>query len=179
MRLEPGAAAGADAIRELPMADTALFLLRHAHAGDRDQWSGSDDERPLSSKGREQAARMADYVSALPSRPDAVISSPKVRAFDTAVPVAERLGVPVRVDERLGSFLSPTVVDAILADAGDPRRPVLVGHDPDFSELLGELTGLAAPGMRKGALAEIAIGRPVGAGTGRLRLLLAPDAIPG
>jgi phosphohistidine phosphatase SixA len=71
------------------------------------------------------------------------------------------------------------VVDAILADAGDPRRPVLVGHDPDFSELLGELTGLAAPGMRKGALAEIAIGRPVGAGTGRLRLLLAPDAIPG
>ena len=58
-------------------------------------------------------------------------------------------------------------------------RPCLVGHDPDFSELLGELIGLHAIPMRKGALARVDVAdRHVTPGHGQLRYLLPPDLLP-
>ena len=65
----------------------------------------------------------------------------------------------------------------MLSDAGDPERPVLVGHDPDFSELVAVLCGAAGVSMRKGALARIEIERPLQAGAGTLRWLIPPDAL--
>ena len=154
-----------------------LGLLRHAHAGDPAAWDRPDDLRPLTEKGRQQAERLGRLLAAAGFVPDAVLTSPRIRARETADLVAERLGVPVRIDPRLGSFLDLATVEAILDDAGKPARPVLVGHDPDFSELAADLAGLADLPMRKGALARIDVARPLRSGSGTLRWLIPPDLL--
>ncbi len=153
-----------------------LHLLRHAHAGDPAAWDGPDAARPLSAKGREQAERLGAFLAGVDFAPDAIVSSPKVRARETAQIVADRLDLRVVIDERLAGGLDLAATNDLLAAAGEPQRPVLVGHDPDFSDLLATLCGGDAP-MRKGALARIEIGWPLVAGGGTLRWLIPPDAL--
>ncbi len=154
-----------------------LHLVRHADAGDPSVWRGPDDERPLSGKGRHQAERLGRLLAAAGFAPDAVISSPKLRAAQTAELLAEALGSRVTIDERLASDAGIGEIERVLADAGDPIRPVLVGHDPDFTELLGLLCGTANVPMKKGALARIDLNRPLEPGSGTLRWLIPPDAL--
>lgn len=154
-----------------------LYLLRHAHAGDPAEWDGPDEERPLSVKGEKQTDRLARFLAGIGFQPDAIITSPKVRAAQTAEIVAHRLGMPVGLDDRLAGDLGTSTIEAILRDAGDPIRPVLVGHDPDFSSLVGMLCGAGNVPMRKGALARIDIRRPLQPGRGELRWLLPPDLL--
>ena len=154
-----------------------LHLLRHAHAGDPSAWDGPDAVRPLSDKGRAQAERLGRFLAAHGFETEIVMTSPKTRALQTAEIVADRLGASVAVDERLGGGLFLAHVDAILADHGDPTSPVLVGHDPDMSDLVSMLCGGAEVPMRKGAFARIEVGTPLAPGTGALRWLLPPDAI--
>jgi phosphohistidine phosphatase SixA len=157
----------------------ALLLLRHADAGDPGDWAGDDDLRPLSDKGIRQSERLGRHLARLRFEPDAIVSSPKLRARQTADIVARALEVDVRLDERLGSGVSVTSVEALLRDAGDPRRPILVGHDPDFSDLAAELTGASSIPVRKGALVRIDLPDGIRAGSGVLRWLLPPDLVPG
>lgn len=154
-----------------------LHLLRHADAGDPAKWAGDDAARPLSEKGERQSERLGAFLAEIGFRPDAIISSARVRASRTAEIVAAALGLAVRIDERLGGGCDPETVDAILADAGNPRRPVLVGHDPDFSELLGYLSGTDALAMKKGAFARLDVRGPVAGGGGTLRWLVPPDLL--
>jgi len=80
--------------------EVQLWLLRHAHAGDPMKWSGPDDIRPLSDKGRLQAERVGRLLAGTNMRPDAILSSPKLRALETARRAASELGMAVRgVDE--------------------------------------------------------------------------------
>jgi phosphohistidine phosphatase len=158
---------------------TTLLLLRHAHAGDPMRWTGNDDDRPLSDKGRRQALRLGRLLAATDERPDLLVTSPRARAAETASIVAEAVGAKVMTDDRLAGPLDPGMVTDILADAGPAERPCLVGHDPAFSELLGELLGLDAIPMRKGAIARVDLpGRAVRAGEGTLRYLLPPELVP-
>jgi phosphohistidine phosphatase len=154
-----------------------LGLLRHAHAGDPAAWDRPDDLRPLSDKGLQQAERLGRLLAAAGFVPDAVLTSPRVRARETADLVAEHLDVPVRIDRRLGGFLDLASVEAILDDAGSPVRPVLVGHDPDFSDLLAQLTGSPGLRMRKGAFALLDVERPLSPGFAELRWLVPPDLL--
>jgi len=154
-----------------------LHLLRHAHAGDPEGWTGDDAARPLSAKGTGQADRLGAFLARVGFRPDAIVSSPKLRASQTAEIVAGHLGVPVTLDERLGGGLDPATVDAILADLDSPSRPVLVGHDPDFSELLGWLAGTDRVTMKKGAIARVDVPGAIASGNGSLRWLLPPDLL--
>jgi phosphohistidine phosphatase len=154
-----------------------LYLLRHADAGDPETWDGPDAARPLSPKGEKQSERLGRLLAGIGFRPDAVLSSPKLRASQTADIVAGQLGVPVTLDERLASGVHVTDVEAILRDAGDARRVVLVGHDPDFSSLLQSLCVAPNIEMKKGALARIDVHRPAGPGTGSLRWLVPPDLL--
>jgi phosphohistidine phosphatase len=154
-----------------------LHLLRHAHAGDPEAWTGDDSDRPLSEKGEAQARRLARHLEATGFRTDRIISSPKVRAVQTAGPVADRIGLSVVTDDRLAGGVDVDTVEAVLRDAGDPESAVLVGHDPDFSDLVGLLCDAGGVSMRKGALARIEIDRPLVAGAGSLRWLLPPDAL--
>jgi phosphohistidine phosphatase len=156
---------------------TQLYLLRHADAGDPEDWKGPDSDRPLSPKGEAQAERLATFLHGLRFRVDALVSSPKVRARQTAEIVADGLGATVRIDERLGGAFEPMTVDEILADAGAPKRAVLVGHDPDFSELLAMLTGTAHLTMKKGSFVRIDVRGPIVEERGALRWLVPPDLL--
>jgi phosphohistidine phosphatase len=158
-----------------------LHLLRHAHAGVPGAFAGHDDLRPLSAKGEAQSERLGRFLAGVGVRPDAIVTSPKVRAAKTAEIVADALGLEVTVDERLGGGLDLVAIEAILFDLGEPERPVLVGHDPDFSELLSVLCGGGGSGltMRKGALARIDAVRPLSPASGTLRWLVPPDLLKG
>ena len=156
-----------------------LHLLRHAHAGEPTGWTGSDDERPLSAKGEEQAERLGRFLAGVGFRPDVIVSSPKIRAARTAEIVGKALDLEIRLDERLGRSLDLVAIEAILFDLDEPLKPVLVGHDPDFSDLVASLTGSATMTMRKGAFARIDLPRPLQPGSGTLRWLVSPDLLAG
>ncbi|HYM82532.1 MAG TPA: histidine phosphatase family protein [Candidatus Dormibacteraeota bacterium] len=158
------------------MADIRLHLLRHAHAGDPTKWRGPDAERPLSAKGIAQAERLGELLARAGFRPDLIVTSPKVRAEQTARIVAEALGLTVSVDERLASGFAIDELEALLEGAGRPAAPVLVGHDPDFSELLGDLIGSPIQ-LRKGALARVDVAPPFDPESGVLRWLVPPDLL--
>ena len=152
-----------------------LHLVRHADAGDPLTWPGDDADRPLSAKGRRQAARLGALLSAAGFSPDALISSPKLRARQTADAVGSALGVGVAIDARLGGSLDLAIVERILAEAGDPLRPMLVGHDPDLSWLVSELSGTSLQ-MKKGALARVDVAE-LGGAPGSLRWLVPPGLL--
>ena len=155
---------------------TQLYLLRHADAGDPGAWTGDDAARPLSEKGRVQSERLGRFLASSGFHPDAIVTSPKVRAADTAGIVAAPLGVDVEVDDRLAEGVDLRTLEALLGSR-DAQKVVLVGHDPDFSELLVELTGASRLAMKKGALARVEVSRPLQPGRGKLRWLVPPDLL--
>jgi phosphohistidine phosphatase len=153
-----------------------LYLLRHADAGDSATWAGPDEARPLSAKGHRQAERLGAFLARLGFAPDAVITSPLIRARETADIVAAALHVPVVEDDRLAFGAGLGDVQAIVADHGGASRLVLVGHDPDFSGLVADLTGADAP-MKKGALARLDVIAGVVPGGAVLRWLVPPEIL--
>ena len=128
-----------------------LWLLRHADAVD----GTPDDERPLSERGVMQAQDAGQALAALGVTIDACLSSPKVRAVQTAQYACAPLGVDVTVDRRLAG--EPFEASDVVAGLGEV---LLVGHDPSFTLTLHDLTGAQAR-MRKGGLAGIAKGELV------------------
>ena len=155
-----------------------LYLVRHADAGDSATWPGDDVERPLSKKGRRQAKALARLLRDLELRVDAVVTSPLVRAVQTAKPIAKATGVELLTDERLGyGFGKRELADLVRQLGADMHGVVLVGHDPGFTDVASLLVG-ADIVMAKGALARIDLpNREVKAGSGQLRWLLPPDAV--
>ena len=154
-----------------------LHLLRHADAGDPGAWTGPDATRPLSPKGRRQAERLGAHLVAVEFATDVILSSSRLRARETAEIVGDLLGQAVRIEDGLASGFGLEELDAMLAAAGRPARPVLVGHDPDFSEVASIMAG-AEIALKKGALARIDVDGALVAGAGRLRWLLPPDLVP-
>jgi len=153
-----------------------LHLLRHAHAGDAIDWEGDDALRPLTQKGRGQAERLGRFLRDHGVRPDVIVSSPKVRALQTAEIVAAELGMTVRRDARLGDEFGKRELWALLDELG-AREPMLVGHDPDLSGLLAYLIDAVGLPMRKATLATIDLETRLGDGEGVLRWLLPPELL--
>lgn len=156
-----------------------LCFLRHADAGDPAAWPGDDAARPLSAKGRRQAKRLASFLADLGWRPHVVLTSPKLRANQTAKAVGRALGVQPREDERLGEPFGAALITDLLREHADARRILLVGHDPEFSTLTSLLVG-ATIEVRKGAFVRLDLpDRAPKPGTAMLRWLLPPGAVPG
>ena len=154
-----------------------LLLLRHADAGDPAEWHDDDALRPLSGKGRRQARWVGRWLSKRRRTPDVVVTSPKVRAAQTAALATEGWGGQPLVDERLAGGFAISELAALLADrAPEARRVMLVGHDPDFSELASDLVG-GSIAMPKGATARIDLAGPIAPGTGVLRWLVPAEAV--
>jgi phosphohistidine phosphatase len=110
-----------------------LFLVRHAHAAD-----GSPDElRRLSKEGRRQAGVLGRRFAELEL--DAVLTSPLLRARETADAIGRATGAPVRPDERLAPGATVDGVRDAAREAG--RTVVAVGHEPDCGEIAAALTG--------------------------------------
>ncbi len=128
-----------------------LWLLRHAEASD----GLPDDERPLTDLGVRQAEAAGVALARLGARIDVCLTSPKLRAVQTAQIACEPLGVSVTVEPALSG--EPFDVHDLIAGLGDV---LLVGHDPSFSLTLHDLTGAQAR-MKKGGLAAVAKGELV------------------
>jgi phosphohistidine phosphatase len=128
-----------------------LWLLRHAEAED----GLPDDQRPLTERGAMQADAAGRALAVLDVHLDACLSSPKLRAVQTAERACEPLGVQVMIEPALSG--EPFDVRELTAGLGDI---LLVGHDPSFSLLLHDLTG-AQSRMKKGGLAGISKGELV------------------
>jgi phosphohistidine phosphatase len=124
-----------------------IWLLRHGDAQD----GSPDAERPLTEKGREQSRAAGAALRALGVEIDACLTSPKVRAADTARIACAELGdVEPQLEPKLAG--GPFDADALAAGLGDDV--LLVGHDPDFSAAVHSLTG-AQVRMKKGGVAGI------------------------
>jgi phosphohistidine phosphatase len=123
-----------------------IYLLRH---GDAEPGDGNDAARRLTAKGEQQARAAGRALAALHAGLDACLTSPRVRALDTARLACEALGLEPEVAEELrgGRFDSL----ALAAGRGDV---LLVGHEPDFSAEVARLTG-ANVKLRKGGLAVV------------------------
>jgi len=128
-----------------------LWLLRHAEAVD----GTPDDERPLTERGIRQAQAAGLALARLRTHIDVCLSSPKLRAVQTAQHACAAIRVEVTIEPALSG--EPFDVHALTAGLGDV---MLVGHDPSFSLLLHDLTGVQAR-MKKGGVAGVAKGELV------------------
>lgn len=123
-----------------------VYLLRH---GDAEPGEGDDAARRLTPKGERQARAAGAALASLGAGIDACLTSPKVRATETACLSCEALGLVPQAREELrgGAFDS-------LALAAGYGSVLLVGHEPDFSAEVARLTGANAK-LRKGGLAAV------------------------
>lgn len=133
-----------------------LWLLRHAEA--EPHGTRTDAERRLTERGRQQARAAGVAIRRLHGAFDVVLFSPRVRARQTAELAAEGWSgeqqARLAVHEPLsGGFDAAQALDAIAAVPADGRL-LLVGHEPDLSRVVGELTGARAD-VKKGGLAIV------------------------
>jgi phosphohistidine phosphatase len=113
-----------------------VLIVRHAEAA-----PGTPDElRTLTAAGREQARRLGDELRASGFAADAVVTSPLLRARETAAALAL---APPTIDERLAPGAAPD--DLRAAAAGRGETVVLVGHQPDCGRAVAALTGGPEP----------------------------------
>lgn len=119
-----------------------LFLVRHAKSS-RDDPSLSDRDRPLDERGQRDAPSMGKRLAKRDARPDLLVSSPALRALTTAQLVAEEVGYKrkdIVVDARLYASSPDDLLAVIRALDKKLDRVMLVGHNPEFSELAHRLS---------------------------------------
>jgi phosphohistidine phosphatase len=116
-----------------------LYFLRHGEA-DWPNWKKPDDERPLTEFGKREMRDVAKFLDRLKMRPDLIVTSPLPRASQTAEIAAEYLKGKLRTDESLGKGFGMEELRTVLK-RHRARRLMLVGHEPDFTEVVGRLTG--------------------------------------
>ena len=123
-----------------------IYLLRH---GDAEPGNGDDAARRLTAKGERQAEAAGRALAVLGTALVACLTSPKVRAAETARLACEALGL----EPEVAAELSGGEFDAhgLAAGRGDV---LLVGHEPSFSTAIAQLTGARAK-LRKGGLASV------------------------
>ncbi len=137
-----------------------IWLVRHTEAED----GCPDAARELTEKGREDARVIAAALAVLGIEVDGCLSSPKVRARDTARPICEALGHElVEVEQLAGGPFDP---QEVAAEVGE--NAMLVGHEPDLSMAVHRMTG-AQVRLPKGAV--------VGVDRGELKVLLRPQEL--
>jgi phosphohistidine phosphatase len=148
-----------------------LWLLRHAEA--EPHGTAEDSVRDLTARGEIQARTAGVALGMLEGGFDAVLYSPKVRARRTAELAAEAWSEEQRAllaehKPLAGGFSAAEALDAAAGLSADGRL-LLVGHEPDLSQIVGDLTGGRAD-VKKGGLAVV---RLEGAG-GELAVLMRP-----
>jgi phosphohistidine phosphatase len=126
-----------------------LYLVRHAEAASGEP----DDLRPLTAAGRETARALGARLAAEGARPDAVLSSPLLRARETAAELCRALGCEPEADERLAPGATAEDVRAAVADRG--AEVVVIGHQPDCGEIAAELSGGPKPAFPPGGVAVL------------------------
>jgi phosphohistidine phosphatase len=152
-----------------------LLIVRHATAEDGGPRL-RDWDRALTDHGRAEASLVSHALQTLELQPDVVLSSPLVRARQTAEIVAGELGVDMTLAEELQA--GDATLDHVqrLLARHTAETALLVGHEPDLSSLAARLVNADERGMllKKGGLIRVDIEGRVQAGRGRLVWLLTP-----
>jgi phosphohistidine phosphatase len=129
-----------------------LWLLRHGEAVPHD--AKPDHERELTERGRDQARAAGRSLAALEVEVHLGFTSPKVRARETAELACAELGVePVEHKPLAGDFDGRDALELLAAAEGD-QRVLIVGHEPDFSQVVYDLSG-ARIDLKKGGIAAL------------------------
>lgn len=154
-----------------------LYFLRHGKAGQGDPSNPTDDARELTDTGIAELKAAAGLWRRLNLRPDVILTSPLPRALQTAELFATGIHSPHEpvIDDRLRPGADWADLGQALARHRDARRVMFVGHEPDFSIAVQELTGARAVRMRKGGLACVEFPGIPEPGAGELAWLLDPD----
>lgn len=133
-----------------------LYLFRHGPAGEKTEWQGPDAERPLTDEGIRVTECVAQRLAELGLTPDVVVSSPYARSAMSAEILVDALdgAAPLVLDDRLEPGFGIRDLKQVLLEHHTSQEMVLVGHEPDFSAIIGELTG-ARVRLRKAGVARI------------------------
>ena len=114
----------------------SLLLVRHARAGSRRRWDGPDEKRPLSGRGRQQAAALVKRLA--PFEPTRVLSSPLLRCVQSVEPLSEKLGLTVEPSDALAED-APAAGFMALARELMPSTSVVCSHGDEITALLDRL----------------------------------------
>src|SRR4051794_22102785 len=131
-----------------------LWLLRHGEAEPHD--ARPDADRRLTERGEDQSRAAGRAFKALELHFHLVFSSPKVRALDTARLCCEEVGCEPVVHEPLSSGFEGAQALELMAMAAADQRILIVGHNPDFEQVVHDLTGGRVE-MKKGGAAGIRV----------------------
>ena len=115
-----------------------LFFLRHGKA-DWPGWNKPDDERPLTNEGKKEVATVAKFLARLEIAP-VILTSPLPRASQTADIAGQHLNRKVQIEPSLQPGFGLRQLRKILKDFSG-KSLMLVGHEPDFSHTIFQLTG--------------------------------------
>lgn len=152
-----------------------LYFLRHGKAASAED--GDDAGRELTSEGEDELRAAAILWRRLNLRPDVVISSPLPRAMRTAELLCE--GVGLRHDPIAEVALAPGAgwgeMARAMAAHPDARRVLFVGHEPDLSAAVAELTGASSVRLRAGGVACVEFYGVPEPGVGEIAWLIDPD----
>jgi phosphohistidine phosphatase len=154
------------------------YFLRHGLAVDPEQWEGDDADRPLTAEGKERMAREARTIAALSLELDAILTSPLLRAKQTAGIVADKMKIRSRLveDRRLGFAFGARALAEIFRERSAASAIMLVGHEPSMSRTIGEVIGGARVDFKKGSLACVSFDEP-SALAGELVWLVPPKVL--
>ena len=126
-----------------------VYLVRHAEAAPGEP----DDLRPLTPAGRAAARDLGSRLVADGVRPAAVLSSPLLRARETAAELARALDAEPEADERLSPGADAEALRAAVAGRGD--SVVVVGPQPDCGRISAEIAGGPEPAFPPAGLAVL------------------------
>lgn len=116
-----------------------LYFLRHGEA-DWPNWKKSDDERPLTKRGKKEMHEVAAFLKRIKAKPALIVTSPLPRAAQTAEIAAEHLKVKCGEDKLLAPGFRRDELERLLKKYPEESL-MLVGHEPDFTETISALTG--------------------------------------
>lgn len=124
-----------------------LYLLRHAKS-DWKKETITDFERPLSKRGFSDAPKMGAWLAKQANTPETIISSPALRAYQTALPFAHALDIQARdihFDNRIYEASLETLLEIIKQLPEQEKSVLLIGHNPGLDFLLQVLCKQAKP----------------------------------
>lgn len=131
-----------------------IYFLRHGEA-DWPNWKKSDDERPLTKRGKKEMQEIGKFLKRVKAAPDAIVTSPLPRASQTAEIAAKHLKIKCRKDKLLEPGFGRQELERILKKY-PAESLMVVGHEPDFSHTIEQLTGGALKLSKAGvALVEL------------------------
>lgn len=155
------------------------ILMRHGIAVELEEWEGAEENRPLTEKGKNRVRQVARGLGRLAIKPTYLLTSPFVRAYDTARLLRMVLCPSVKVEarEELAAGAKPEQLIVLLRTLPSDAVVVCVGHEPFLGEAVSLwLCGKALPSFpfKKAGAACVELPEDVRSGHGRLRWWLPP-----